>query len=109
MGPKKAKKEGNATKGKEIFTAQCASCHQLAAAGTGPALGGIYNAPIAANAGFSYSSSLQGKNKLKWNDSNLDKWIAKPSGFAPGNKMGFAGIDGKQDRLDVVAYLKANS
>ena len=109
MGPKNAKKEGNATKGKEIFTAQCASCHQLAAAGTGPALGGIYNAPIAANAGFSYSSSLQGKNKLKWNDSNLDKWIAKPSGFAPGNKMGFAGIDGKQDRLDVVAYLKANS
>ena len=108
MGPK-AKKEGNATKGKEIFTAQCASCHQLAAAGTGPALGGIHNAPIAANAGFSYSSSLQGKNKLKWNDSNLDKWIAKPSGFAPGNKMGFAGIDGKQDRLDVIAYLKANS
>merc|ERR1712100_576801 len=88
-GPKKAK-EGNAAKGKEIFTAQCASCHQLAAAGTGPALGGIYNPPIAANAGFSYSSALQGKNKLNWNDSNMDKWIAKPSGFAPGNKMGFA-------------------
>lgn len=108
MGPK-AKKEGNADKGKDIFTAQCASCHSLNAAGTGPALGGIYNAPIAANAGFSYSSSLQAKNKLKWNDANLDKWIAKPSGFAPGNKMGFAGIDGKQDRLDLIAYLKANS
>jgi cytochrome c len=108
MGPK-AKKEGNPDKGKEIFTAQCASCHQLAAAGTGPALGGIYNAPIAANAGFSYSSSLQAKNKLKWNDANLDKWLAKPSGFAPGNKMGFAGIDGKQDRLDLISYLKANS
>lgn len=107
MGPKK--REGDANKGKEIFNAQCASCHSLTAAGTGPPLGGIYNASIAGNGGFSYSSSLQGKSKLKWNDANLDKWLAKPSGFAPGNKMGFAGIEAKNDRIDLIAYLKANS
>ena len=44
-----------------------------------------------------------------WDEKNLDKWLAKPSGFAPGNKMGFAGIDKKQDRVDLIAYLKANS
>ena len=108
MGPK-AKREGDVNKGKEIYTAQCASCHSLSAMGTGPPLGGIYNAAIAGNAGYSYSSALQGKNKLKWNDANLDKWIAKPSGFAPGNKMGFSGIDSKNDRIDLIAYLKANS
>jgi cytochrome c len=107
MGPKK--KEGDANKGKDIFMAQCASCHSMSAMGTGPPLGGIYNAQIAGNGGFSYSGALQGKSKLKWNDATLDKWLQKPSGFAPGNKMGFAGIEGKNDRIDFIAYLKANS
>lgn len=59
MGPKK--KEGNAAKGKEIFAAQCASCHSMSAMGTGPPLGGIYNGPIAGNAGFAYSGLFRGK------------------------------------------------
>ena len=85
--------------------AECASCHSMSAMGTGPPLANIYNANIAAN----YSSALAGKAIMKWNDANLDKWLAKPSGFAPGNKMGFGGIDNKQDRLDLIAYLKVNS
>jgi cytochrome c len=107
MGPKK--KEGNPDKGKQIFAAQCASCHSMSAMGTGPPLSGVYNAQIAGNGAFSYSGALQGKSKFKWNDANLDKWLQKPSGFAPGNKMGFAGIESKQERLDLISYLKANS
>jgi cytochrome c len=107
MGPKK--KEGNPDKGKAIFMAQCASCHSLTAMSTGPPLGGIFGSNIAANGAFSYSGSLAGKGKMKWTDANLDKWIQKPAKFAPGNKMGFAGVDSKQDRLDLIAYLKANS
>lgn len=107
MGPKK--KEGDANKGKEIFMAQCASCHSMSAMGTGPPLGGIYNAGIAGNGGYAYSGALQGKSKQKWNDANLDKWLLKPSGFAPGNKMGFSGLESKNDRIDLIAYLKANS
>ena len=83
MGGKK--KEGNPGKGKEIFMAQCASCHTMTTMSTGPPLSGIYNASIASIGGFAYSGSLQGKSKMKWNDSNLDKWLTKPSGFAPGN------------------------
>jgi cytochrome c len=107
MGAKK--KEGDPDKGSKVFAAQCQSCHTLTGMGTGPPLGGIYNASVAAQGGFSYSSALQGKSKMKWNDANLDKWLAKPAGFAPGNKMGFGGVDSKQDRLDLIAYLKANS
>src|SRR5574343_540969 len=107
MGAKK--REGDVEKGKSILMAQCDSCHSMTSMSTGPPLGGIYNQPIAANGGFSYSGALQGKSKLKWNDANLDKWLAKPAGFAPGNKMGFAGIDGKNDRIDLIAYLKAHS
>ena len=105
MGPKK---EGNPEKGKEIFEAQCAACHNMTASGTGPALKGTYGAKIASQ-DFGYSGSLKGKGKLKWDDKNLDKWLAKPSGFAPGNKMGFAGLEKKQERLDVISYLKANA
>jgi cytochrome c len=107
MGPKA--KEGDAGKGKDIFMAQCASCHMLVGASTGPALKGIVDSPIASQDGFAYSGSLKGKSKLKWDDKNLDKWLTKPSAFAPGNKMGFAGIEKKQDRVDLIAYLKANS
>ena len=104
MGPKKA---GDAGKGKEIFMAQCASCHNLTSMSTGPPISGIFNAQIAANGDYAYSGALKGKSKLKWDDKNLDKWIQKPSGFAPGNKMGFGGIDKKGDRADLIAYLKS--
>ena len=107
MGAKK--KEGDATKGQSVFNAQCASCHSLDSAGTGPALRGIYGSGIAQIGGFAYSSALLGKSKQKWTDANLDKWIQKPSGFAPGNKMGFAGVESKNDRLDLIAFLKASS
>ncbi len=107
MGPKP--KEGDINNGKEIFLAQCASCHSMTAMSTGPPLKGTYNSNIASNGDFAYSGALKGKSKLKWDDKNLDKWLQKPSGFAPGNKMGFAGIEKKGDRLDLIAYLKANS
>ena len=107
MGPKK--KEGDPNKGKEIFMAQCAACHTMTSMSTGPPLKGIYNSPIAANGDFAYSGAMKGKAKMKWNDKNLDVWLAKPTKFAPGNKMGFAGIEKKGERLDVIAYLKANS
>ena len=106
MGPKKT---GNADNGKAIFEAQCQSCHTMTSMSTGPPLKGTYGSQIASNGDFAYSGALKGKSKLKWDDKNLDKWLAKPSGFAPGNKMGFAGIEKKGDRLDLIEYLKQNA
>lgn len=72
----------------------------------GPALGGIGGENIASNEGYSYSSALSSKATLKWSDANLDKWLKKPSGFAPGNSMAFAGIAADKDRADLIAFLK---
>lgn len=58
----------------------------------GPALGAAAGANIASVEGFAYSSSLSSKATLKWSDANLDKWLASPATFAPGNAMAFAGI-----------------
>ena len=96
----------------EKVAAKCKACHTFDKGGadrTGPNQWGIVGSHVAHKEGFSYSGALQGKSKFKWNDANLDKWLQKPSGFAPGNKMGFAGIESKQERLDLISYLKANS
>lgn len=99
-------KQGDPTKGKEVFMAQCASCHyDYNGGGTGPFLNEVVDRHIAAMPEFSYSSALQSKSKLIWNQSNLLKWITSPRGFAPGNKMGFSGVEKNSDRLDIYAYL----
>ena len=72
----------------------------------GPALAGLPGNNIAASDGFAYSAALASKATIKWTDGNLDKWLASPSGFAPGNAMAFAGISNPKDRADIIAYLK---
>ncbi len=72
----------------------------------GPALGATAGSNIAAAEGFNYSGALSAKATLKWSDANLDKWLASPAGFAPGNGMAFAGIASSKDRADLIAYLK---
>ncbi len=76
----KAKKERNLDKVKDFFIAKLAFFNQLEAPG------------------FSYSFSVhEAKNKHKWKDGNLDKWLTKPSGSDPGNEMGFAENDRKRE------------
>ena len=102
-----SKKGGNPAKGEKIFKNLCSVCHALAGHGTGPALAGLTGTNIASQDGFSYSGALSSKATLKWTETNLDKWLKSPSGFAPGNAMAFAGIPAPQDRADLIAYLKA--
>lgn len=72
----------------------------------GPALGAAAGNNIASGDGFSYSSALSAKATLKWSDANLDKWLASPAGFAPGNAMAFSGIGNAKDRADLISFLK---
>ena len=72
----------------------------------GPGLGAAAGNNIASADGFSYSSALSSKATLKWSDANLDKWLASPAGFAPGNAMAFAGLSSAKDRADLIAFLK---
>ncbi len=40
-----------------------------------------------------------------WTYEELDKWLLKPSAYAPGTKMSFAGIPDPKIRADVIDYL----
>jgi cytochrome c len=106
MPPKKKKASGDASKGEKVFKNLCAVCHSLSAHSVGPALGAAAGNNIASGDGFAYSGALSAKATLKWSDVNLDKWLASPASFAPGNAMAFAGIPSVKDRTDLIAFLK---
>ena len=89
----------------------CSACHSFDQGGPnkiGPALWGVLGREIASHEGFSYSSALAEKEGT-WDYEALDAYLADPRGWAPGNKMAFAGVKKPEDRADVILYLRSLS
>ncbi len=99
----------DATKGAEVFK-KCAGCHSIAqggANGTGPNLWGTLGEEIGkGKGGYAFSEALSGKGG-KWDFESMNTWLTKPSAYAPGTKMSFAGITKVAERADVIAYLNS--
>lgn len=108
-GPASA--EGDAAKGKAIYAAKCALCHQVgegAKALIGPPLNGIVGQKAGAFPGFAYTPGFKEKfADTTWNDENLDPWIADPKALVPTSPMALAyqGMPDAGERADVIAYL----
>jgi len=90
----------------------CVACHSLNEGGRnglGPNLYGVVGAEQGNHAaGYAYSAALKGKGG-KWDYAELDKWLLKPSAYAPGTKMSYAGISDPKVRADVISYLRSLS
>ena len=89
----------------------CVACHTFnegGKSGIGPNLYGVVGAPHGHMEGFNYSSAIKGKEG-PWNYAELNEWLHKPSAYAPGTRMAFAGINNDQQRADVIAYLRSLS
>jgi len=90
---------------------QCLACHNVQE-GQGPKVGpdlyGVVDRPIASVSGFNYSAALKGKHG-KWDFDMLNDWLTKPSSFAPGTAMTFAGLSNVKQRADLIAYLDSLS
>jgi cytochrome c len=85
----------------------CGICHTFDEGGKaiiGPNLYGIVGAPHGHAQGFDYSAALKGKPG-PWTYDELNQWLLKPSAYAPGTRMGFAGITNDQERANVIDYL----
>ncbi len=91
--------------GAKVFR-KCSACHKLEAGenGAGPYLYGVVGRAKAAADGFGYSDSLASMGG-EWTPENLSAFLEKPSSYAPGTSMGFAGLRKVEDRADVIAYL----
>ena len=96
----------------EAFTHKiCIACHNFdagAANKVGPLLYGVVGRDKASAPGFTYSAALKGKGG-KWTFADLNEWLHKPSAYAPGTKMAYAGIDNDQMRANVIDYLRTLS
>ncbi|MDI2090268.1 c-type cytochrome [Commensalibacter oyaizuii] len=102
----------NISKGKQIAANQCGLCHSFNKDDShkiGPYLYDIMDRHIASVQGFNYSQSLKKHRKEQWDIQNLNQWLIRPSAFASDTNMAYPGMPSKQDRIDLIAYLKTLS
>jgi cytochrome c len=96
---------------KQTMTSGCVACHSFnegGKTGVGPNLYGVVGAPHGHMEGYTYSAALKGKEG-PWTYDELSAWLKKPSTYAPGTKMSFAGLASQQARANVIAYLRSLS
>ncbi len=95
----------DADKGKAVFE-QCAACHSLGDPGDydGPSLKGVIGRKAGSLEDYRYSAAMK-RSDVTWDATTLDKYVADPQAFIPGNRMAFAGISDKTQRDDLIAYL----
>ena len=94
-------------RGRKVF-AKCKACHKLENGqnGTGPHLFDIVDREVASVAGFNYSGVLEGLAGV-WGYAELDGFLERPTKYAPGTKMSFAGLKKQSDRANLIAYLES--
>jgi cytochrome c len=101
---------GDLANGEAKF-AICKSCHTLAPGGpdlTGPNLNGVLGRKVASKAGYNYSDALKAQS-FTWDAAQMDKWLTDPKALVPGTKMTFVGFKEPKDRIDVIAYVAAET
>ncbi len=101
---------GDLENGQRVF-ALCRSCHTIAEGGpnmTGPNLHGVFGRMAGTHEKFRYSEPVKTAGFV-WDAEHLDKWLADPRGFLPGNRMSFMGVKDPKDRTDLIAYLKVET
>ncbi len=94
----------DADKGQRVF-ATCAACHGVdpGVVRAGPSLFGIVDRPVGSE-DFSYSDTLANLGG-NWTVDDLNAFLTKPSTYAPGTSMSFAGVKKEKDRANLIAYL----
>ena len=98
----------------EAISQKCASCHNFANGGpnqTGPNLWGVIGRKPGSHAGFAYSSAMTdfgGKTPV-WDYQHVYDFLSGPQNYISGTKMSFVGLKQRQDRLNLIAWLRQQS
>jgi cytochrome c len=100
---------GDATRGRELYTQECAACHSLSASTeNAPMHCGLFGRKAGTVPGFPYSEAMRSSGWV-WDEKTLDEFLTAPYLTLPGTIMGFPGFSQETDRRDVIAYLKEAS
>jgi cytochrome c len=87
----------------------CSACHNAKSGGgalIGPNLWNVVGRGIADAEGFDYSAELKAVGG-RWTTALLDRFLTSPNDFAPGTRMGYAGIANANERANIIAYLES--
>jgi cytochrome c len=95
---------GDARAGEMIYS-RCLACHALAYDRTGPRHCGLFGRRAGSVAGFEYSEAMR-RSMIVWNEKTLDRFLANPFKAVPGTTMGYAGVADRNERADLITYLK---
>lgn len=103
----------DAKAGAKVFK-KCRSCHTIGEGAknkVGPHLNGMFGRTAGSIEGFKYSKAMRarGADGLVWNNQNFIEFITKPKKFIKKTRMGFGGLRKEKDRLNLIAFLKAQS
>jgi len=98
---------GDAMRGEQVYV-RCIGCHSLDRDRTGPRHCGLFGRKAGTIEGYQYSRAMS-ESTIVWDRHSLDEFIQAPLRLVPGTTMGFSGVKHKQDRYDLLAYLKQAS
>jgi cytochrome c len=98
----------------EAVSSKCASCHNFASGGpnhTGPNLYGVIGRKPGTHPGFAYSQAMIdfGNKNGAWDYAHLYQFLAGPQGYISGTKMSFVGLKKREDRINMIAWLRQQS
>jgi cytochrome c len=93
---------------------KCKSCHNFDNGGpnqTGPNLWGVIGRKPGSHPGFAYSAAMTGFGAKQpvWDFQHVYEFIAGPQAYLDGTKMSFVGLKDRQDRINVIAWLRTQS
>jgi cytochrome c len=94
----------DAVHGEAIYNSRCIACHSPDANRVGPKHRGVIGRKAGSLPDFNYSKALK-SSAVVWDERTLDKWLADPQDFIPGQRMNFK-VANPADRADLIAYLR---
>lgn len=89
----------------ETIYARCLACHALAFDRVGPRHCGLLGRRAGSVPDFNYSPAMK-RSAIIWDEKALDRFLAAPTTALPGTTMTYDGVPDRQERADLIAYLR---